>query len=120
MSYSLRIEDSNGNIMQAPFLIFPQGANCPIDGTRELETSITYNYWMQFRKAFNTEEGIYTLNGVPCLDSIPIIRNAMDRLDNDVDENDYWAATDGNAKRALAELLHLAALGCIDGFWRVS
>jgi hypothetical protein len=48
-------------------------------------------------------------------DSIPILEKAIAQLGDDVDE-DYWEPTEGNAKRALSQLLALAKMRP-DGVW---
>jgi hypothetical protein len=44
-----------------------------------------------------------------------VLKAAMEQLGDDVDP-DYWKATEGNAKRALAQLLAFAQLRP-DGVW---
>ena len=47
--------------------------------------------------------------------SIPILQDAINKLGNDVDD-DYWKSTEGNAKRALCQLLSFAQMRP-DGVW---
>lgn len=86
-------------------------------GTTELWLSVTYNYSDAFQKAFEQPDGIWCLNGKPCMTAISMISAAMKRLGDDVTDR-YWDATEGNAKKALASLLQLCALGC-DGYVEV-
>ena len=118
MSYELYIVDKNGKAMTAPFPHAITGANYCVGGSPELYLSITYNYSKIFKKAFQHDDGIYAINGMSCLQSIPIINAAMNRLGDETTSN-YWDATEGNAKCSLMGLLQLAALGC-DGFWEVN
>ena len=48
-------------------------------------------------------------------DSIPVLQQAADALSGDADD-DYWAATEGNAKLALLQLIELAKMAP-DGVW---
>lgn len=49
-------------------------------------------------------------------ESIPMLEKAISALGDDVDDNDYWNATEGNAKRALYGLLAFAKMRP-DGVW---
>ena len=49
-------------------------------------------------------------------DSIPLLKTAIAQLGDDVSEN-YWDATEGNAKVALQNLLKMALMRP-DGVWR--
>jgi hypothetical protein len=48
-------------------------------------------------------------------DSIPVLQVAADWLDDDLSEN-YWEPTEGNAKKALLQLIALAKMRP-DGVW---
>ena len=52
------------------------------------------------------------------LESIPVLEKAINALGNDVNE-DYWEATEGNAKKPLIQLLTMAKMRP-DGIWDVS
>ena len=45
-----------------------------------------------------------------------MLKKAISALDDDVDDSDYWHATEGNAKRALYGLLAFAKMRP-DGVW---
>lgn len=77
-------------------------------GTDELWTNETYNYSPVFRKALGGD-GINDFDGRQAADVIPLIINALPKLQDDVDD-DYWKATDGNAKRALFRILALCEM----------
>lgn len=49
-------------------------------------------------------------------ESIPMLEKAISALGDDVDDSDYWHATEGNAKRALYGLLAFAKMRS-DGVW---
>lgn len=85
-----------------------QGGTYAVGGTTEAWLNITYNYSRFYYEVFG-EKGIRTIYGMTGAESIPVIKKAMDKLGDDVDP-DYWKATQGNAKRALAGLLALAQL----------
>lgn len=88
-----------------------------IGGTRELWLNITYNYSKFYRRedVFG-KDGIEVIYGKTGLESIPILENAIAALGNDVTEN-YWDATEGNAKRSLIQLLTMARMRP-DGVWK--
>ena len=77
--------------------------------------NITDNYSKFYRKVIDEEKGIRFIYGKTGAESIPILEKAIDRLNDDADE-DYWKATEGNAKRALYGLLTFARLRP-DGIW---
>lgn len=83
-------------------------------GCREAWLNVTYNYGKHFYRVFG-DKGIRTIYGMTGAESIPLIKNAMDQLGDDVHEN-YWESTEGNVKRSLAGLLALAQLRP-DGVW---
>lgn len=49
-------------------------------------------------------------------ESIPMLEKAIAALGDDTDDDDYWHATEGNAKRALYWLLEFAKMRP-DGVW---
>jgi len=76
---------------------------------------ITWNYGQIFRQVLG-KEGIRTIYGMTGAESIPVLRNAIDSLADDVDP-DYWKPTEGNAKKALQGLLAFAQIRP-DGIWK--
>lgn len=117
MSYDISIVDEKGKLMQSPIKHDIQGGTYCVGGTTDLWLSITSNYAKFFCRAFQDERGIKTLHGRSVLYTIPRIKAAIMLLGDDTTDN-YWDATEGNAKKALVNLLQLAALGC-DGYWSV-
>ncbi len=91
-----------------------RGGTYAVGGTKEAWLNVTYNYAEHFYGAMG-EKGIRTIYGMTGAESIPIIKEAMERLGNDVDP-DYWESTEGNAKAALSGLLALAQMRP-DGVW---
>jgi hypothetical protein len=85
-----------------------KGGNYQLGGTNKAWLNVTYNYSDFFYKTIG-DKGIRTLYGLTGAEAIPIIKNAMSKLKDDVSDN-YWEPTEGNAKRALAGLLAFAQL----------
>ena len=68
---------------------------------------ITYNYAKFFSKVIDNKLGIRKIYGMTGTESIKILNKAIDKLKNDYNEN-YWTATEGNAKKALIKLRNAA------------
>lgn len=116
MSYDLwLIDPKSGAVLESDEPHDLKGGTYMVGGTRRLELNVTYNYSEHFRRVI--DGGIRTLDGKSGADTIPILMEAIAKLGDDVDL-DYWAATEGNAKRALRDLLQLAEMRS-DGMWRV-
>ena len=116
MSYDIELcEPIGGEVIQfeTPHMI--RGGTYAIYGTQEAWLNITYNYGKHYRRVFG-ENGIRTIYGMTGAESIPIIKAAMEKLSDDISE-DYWEATEGNAKKALAGLLAFAQMRP-DGVWK--
>jgi hypothetical protein len=60
-------------------------------------------------------DGIRSIYGMSGAESIPVLKKAIELLGDDVSGN-YWDATEGNAKKALIQLLALAQMRP-DGLW---
>ena len=92
------------------------GATYAIGGTTELWLNITYNYSRHYyRPSVFGAKGIRAIYGLSGADSISILQHAIDALGDDV-SNDYWEATEGNAKKPLCMLLAMAKIRP-DGIW---
>ena len=105
MSYDIHLEDGNG---------------CEVydEVGYPYELNVTYNYQPFFVKAFGTEDGIRSIYGMSAKESIHVLESAMGKLGNDVDD-DYWKPTEGNARKAIAELLSIAkSASATDWVWR--
>lgn len=95
---------------------FMRGGTYAAHGTTELWLNITYNYGSIFRRPeVLGHEGIRSIYGMTGAESIPVLQNAIANLGDDTDQ-DYWKATDGNAKRSLCQLLAMAKMRP-DGIW---
>lgn len=115
MSYDISLVDpitKETLEVEAPHLI--RGGTYAVGGTTLLELNITYNYAPHFYRTVG-EKGIRTIYGMTGAESIPVLKNAISQLGDDVDP-DYWKDTEGNAKRALLNLLALAQMRP-DGVW---
>lgn len=108
-----------------------KGGTYAVGGTTEMTLNVTYNYGKVIYEKFDEtlkELGVdkkdyenltYAeyLRGKTGAESIPILKGIIEKLGDDVDP-DYWKATEGNAKRALSQLLALAQMRP-DGIWEV-
>jgi len=92
-----------------------KGGTYAIGGTTEMHLNITYNYSEHYYRTIDPEIGIRCLYGKSADETIPILEKAIGLLKNDTDR-DYWKDTEGNAKRALIQLLVLAKMRP-DGIW---
>lgn len=90
------------------------GGTYAVGGTAEPWLNITYNYALHFYRVLGGK-GIRTIYGMSALESMPVLSAAMDKLDDDVNPNNYWDATEGNAKAALQSLLRIAMQAVNEG-----
>ena len=90
------------------------GGNMALGGTTEAWLHVTYNYSKHFEQVLG-KDGVCTIYGKTGAETIPLLQQAIAALGADV-SNDYWAATEGNAKKALAGLLAFAQMRP-DGVW---
>lgn len=93
-----------------------KGGTYALHGSSDLSFNITWNYVHYLKKALG-ERGVRTIYGMTGAESIPVLEAGIARLGSDVDEDDYWNATEGNTKVALESLLAIAMLGP-NGIWR--
>ena len=97
-----------------------KGGTYAVGGTRVAALNITYNYAEHFYRVFLeiqfSKEGIRSIYGLTGAESIPVLESVIAKLGDDVDY-DYWKPTEGNAKKALTQLLALAKMRP-DGVWR--
>lgn len=116
MSYDISLNDpitGKTIMLDEPHQL--RGGTYCMGGTRELWLNITWNYSKHFQRVLDAEKGIRIIYGKPAVDTIPILQAAISQLKDDVD-NDYWKATEGNAKAALVKLLTMAKMRP-DGVW---
>lgn len=116
MSYDISLIDpKTGKSAELPFAMRLVGGTVPVGGTTVADVNITYNYSKHFSRLFGVD-GIRTLYGKSGRETLQMLTDAALSLENNVDVNDYWAATDGNVKEAIVQLINLA-LWCPDGVW---
>ena len=116
MSYDLELCDPVTQevlCLDAPHQM--KGGTCQVGGCPYAELNVTYNYSKHYYRVFG-EQGLRTIYGKTGAESIPLLKAAIEQLGDDVDD-DYWKATEGNAKRALYQLVALAELRP-DGVWQ--
>ncbi len=91
-----------------------RGGTYQVGGSTRLHLNVTYNYVHHFRRVLGSQgiRAIYEMSGA---ESMPVLETAAAQLGDDVDD-DYWKPTEGNAKRALLQLLALAKMRP-DGIW---
>jgi len=115
MSYDIELKDPvTKETIELNEVHYMKGGTYQIGGTREAWINITYNYSRHYYKTMG-EDGIRTIYGKTGAESIPILQSAIAKLGDEVDM-DYWKSTEGNAKKALYQLLALAQMRP-DGIW---
>lgn len=115
MSYDICMrEPVGGNVIEFETEHYMRGGTYAVGGTRKAWLNVTYNYAKHYYRVFG-EKGIRTIYGMTGAESIPVIKAAMAQLKDDVSD-DYWDPTEGNAKKALAQLLAIAQMRP-DGVW---
>ncbi len=119
MSYDIELRDPvTKETLQLDAPHHMRGGTYAMGGTTDAHLNVTYNYAPHFRKVFGDsggETGIRKLYGMTRAESIPVLERAISELGDDTDP-DYWKPTEGNAKRALVQLLALAKMRP-DGVW---
>ena len=114
MSYDIYLKSQvSGEEIQLTEPHYMTGGTYRIGGTPEAHLNITYNYGGIFAKVL--DGGIRAIYGMTGVKSIPVLETAIAKLKDDVADN-YWDATEGNAKVALTQLLALAQMRP-DGIW---
>ena len=116
MSYDIYLNDpvtGETIVVETPHQC--RGGTYRVGGNNELHLNVTYNYSKHYYAVFG-ENGIRTIYGLSGAQSIPLLQDAVNKLSNDVDD-DYWKSTEGNAKRALCQLLSFAQMRP-DGIWK--
>jgi hypothetical protein len=119
MSWDFDLCDSvTGDVLSVEEKHQIKGGTYCVGGTNALTLNVTYNYSDIIDKVFPcTDEYAHCMNNLSGAESIPLLKEAISKLGNDVDD-DYWSATEGNAKRALNGLLAFAQMRP-DGVWHV-
>lgn len=105
MSYDIRLKDPGGGTHEFPESHRIHGGTYAMGGTREAWLNVTYNYGGHFSRVL--DGGIRSIYGMTAKDSIPVLEKAIAKLGDDISD-DYWEATEGNARMALMGLQALA------------
>lgn len=114
MSYDIRLCDPvTHEVIEVDSPHLMQGGTYCLGGTTELWLNVTYNYARRYGRM--GDRGIREIYGKTGAESIPILEAAAAGLGDDVND-DYWEPTEGNAKRALLQLLAMARMRP-DGVW---
>lgn len=115
MSYDISLRDPiTDDVLEVETAHQIKGGTYAVGGTTEAWLNITWNYAKHYYRVFG-ENGIRTIYGMTGAESIPVLKDAIAKLKDNVSEN-YWDGTEGNAKRALFGLLALAQMRP-DGVW---
>lgn len=133
MSYDISLTDpTTGETLQLDAPHHMRGGTYAVGGTTDAKLNVTWNYAKHYHRVFTpaplrpgvdphnaddggTLGGIRAIYGLSGAESIPVLKHAIDQLGDDVHPV-YWEPTEGNAKRALAQLLALAQMRP-DGIW---
>lgn len=109
MSYDIDYVDDNGDTIQLTGKNQCKGGTYALEGTDLASLNITYNYSKFFIKAFG-EKGIQELDGLLINDAKVKIEKAVAKLSDEGANDDYWDGTEGNARKALIDLLSITYL----------
>ena len=133
MSYDISLTDpTTGETLQLDAPHHMRGGTYAVGGTTDAKLNVTWSYAKHYYRVFTpaplrpgvdphnaddggTLSGIRAIYGLSGAESIPVLKHAIDQLGDDVHPV-YWEPTEGNAKRALAQLLALAQMRP-DGIW---
>ena len=115
MSYDIELRDPvSGETLRLESPHHMTGGTYALGGTTECWLNVTYNYANHYYRVFG-DHGIRTIYGMTGAESIPVLEDAISKL-GDETSDDYWESTEGNAKRALCQLLAFARMRP-DGVW---
>lgn len=114
MSYDIRLE-KDGKTVELSQKHDLKGGIYTVGGTTSAELNVTYNYAPHYYRIFG-DKGIRTIYGMTAADSIPVLLSAIRQLKDEATA-DYWEASEGNARRALVNLVALAASAPVDSVW---
>lgn len=105
MSFGINLIGEHGNSVEVDKHV--EGGTFVLGGTTRASLNVTYNYSRFYSETIDRDEGIRWLYGKKASECIPRLKEAIDALGAEQDE-DYWAATAGNAGHALSILLKWA------------
>lgn len=105
MSYWIYANDENGETIEIERHNI-KGGTYADGGTSEAELNLTYNYCKFYYDLIDKDKGIKWINDKLIKDTLDKLREAANKL-KDNETNDYWESTEGNAKRALLNLIEI-------------
>ena len=112
MSYDIEFRKGD-EVCTLPFPPPHGGTYCASEDYRQAWLNITYNYASVYIKyglsidKYNTPKGTRVLEGKTASECVKILISVIPKIGNETDP-DYWKPTEGNAKRALVNLLSIA------------
>ncbi|MBP5640057.1 MAG: hypothetical protein J6X55_11300 [Victivallales bacterium] len=125
MSYDIEFQ-KDGKTCTLPFSPPHGGTYCAGDDFRKAWLNITYNYakiyykyGLSIEKPEKMERGMRVLEGKSAAKCVAILTSVIPKLGNETDSY-YWKPTEGNAKRALVNLLSIAVAVPPDAICHVS
>lgn len=115
MSYDIYLNEPDSDaVIEFDEPHFAAGGTYAQGGIAEAWLNVTYNYSKHYYRTMG-DKGIRTIYGMSGKESIPVLSEAIGQLGDEIDP-DYWKSTEGNAKRALLQLLQMAETRP-DGVW---
>lgn len=109
MSYDIEMVDLNGKVITFADKHDLRGGTYALGGTTEAHMNMTYNYSPVLYAKLG-EKGIRTIYGMTAEESIPVLKDAISRLDRTAVDADYWKCTEGNVALALQNFVDLAEM----------
>ncbi len=117
MSYDIDIIDREANeIVTLTNKHHLKGGTYPANGTNQLSFNITYNYSPNYAKH---DFSINDLNNKTIKETLATIRKVKNKLKGKPSDN-YWEPSDGNAKKALQDLITMASFAKPKHVWLIS
>ena len=125
MSYDVSFY-KNDEVCLLPFPPPHGGTYCLDDDFRKAWLNITFNYADIFErhnlsivKRERQKRGTRVLEGKNAVECVKILSSIIPKMADEIDD-DYWKATEGNAKMALINLLMIAVAVPSDAICQVS
>ena len=114
MSYDIYLADPiSKEILQLTTPHHMTGGTYALGGTTNCYLNVTWNYGKHYGGL--GDKGLRTIYGMTGAESLKVLEPLAESLSDDTSE-DYWEPTEGNAKRAILQLIALATMRP-DGVW---
>jgi len=110
MSYDIYVIDQDDKVIYFDFAHQFKGGTYSLYGTNEAWLNITYNYHKFY--AEHMKDGINYLHNKRVLGTLDLLETIISKMKG-TPSDDYWEATEGNAKAALSDLFMLGEVACI-------